>query len=266
VGDIGGNAGETLARELARLASGSRQSPTLTGNASFALQSDLGDETAVTLEAGDEKVYYERDPLTNQVWLARGRDEREILRDFPLVRAHARLVFNYELRDPATGGLLRSGSLSVAAAAALGGFLGSKAGQAPTAAALDSLEDALLKSLSQKAASDATEIIGPLFGADALAPASDPASREAKALVGRGDWEAAKIIWEGLVAANPLYAPAQHNLGLYHEGQGDLPEAWRLYRLAFLADQSATYRDSLARVTEVLRRAGALPRSGRPTL
>jgi tetratricopeptide (TPR) repeat protein len=240
----------------------------LSGTAEYRFDSSPGRETVITTEEGEERVYWEDDPLTGVSWLVTARVASERPRDFDFRRARGILDVRWTLVSPG-GEALRTGRDVFAASRAAGGYadLRGKAGSAQAAAASagapppgEDLRQALLEDLAAQAASELALLAGPRFTEADLAPAPDPDGRRARALAAAGDWDAAAAIWQDLLTRNPAYGPALYNLGLYREITGDLPEAWRCFRLAFQSRQLPQYRAALSRVSGVLRRTGQLPR------
>jgi tetratricopeptide (TPR) repeat protein len=119
----------------------------------------------------------------------------------------------------------------------------------------------LLSELVKLAAQDLVELTGPNFTENFLAPGDDPRSRKARSFVTQGEWNQAATIWEELLTLNPEYDTALFNLGIYHEGRGELEAALEYFRKAFRSNQNFRNRWAVSRVTDVLRHQGNLPKS-----
>jgi hypothetical protein len=268
-GAFTGSAGPELVRALEKVGlSGGGEGNVLTGSAEFRYSSSPGRETVVVTERGEERVYWEDDPLTGQAWLVTARVGDRVPRDFDFSRQRGILEVDWSLLSP-SGRVLRSGRDVFSASVASGGYADRSArgtGGSPPAAPdgqaglKEASGGALLEELAALAASQLAVLAGPRILEGDLAPVPDPDGRSARSLAASGDWEAAARIWEGLLSRNPSYDPALYNLGLYHEILGDLPGAWRYFRLAFRSRQLPLYREALSRASEILRRTGNLPR------
>lgn len=63
--------------------------------------------------------------------------------------------------------------------------------------------------------------------------ASAQTVREGFEAAAKGDWQNASQKWNEVIAKEPKNGLAHHNLGVYYERQGDIPEALPHYRLGF---------------------------------
>ncbi|MDR2351730.1 MAG: tetratricopeptide repeat protein [Deltaproteobacteria bacterium] len=260
LGEFSGAAGEELTESLNRhrLSGLSDQAPVLSGKTRFNLELENNSETVITVQEGREKVFYERDRLTGEVWLVKAPDELKTSQKFQYQRVIGTLTVVWTLTDPLKHSLVKSGTFTLSSSRVKDAYVSQFSGSNFTNARL---EDLIKRSLIEEAAEDLIVIIGPYFTAFDLASGHDPLSVKAHNLVTMGNWRGAQNVWQELLTLNPRYAPALYNLGLYYESQGLLNEALIQYREAFLTNQDPKFRNSLTRVTEVLRRLGKLPRS-----
>ncbi|MDR1035141.1 MAG: hypothetical protein LBT40_00775 [Deltaproteobacteria bacterium] len=267
-GTFTGTGGNELSLALLREGIVGGRGPVLTGTAEYRFDASPGRETVITTEEGEVVEIWEDDSLTGESFLITTREKRSVPRDMDFQRARGILDVRWTLAEPG-GTVLRSGRNVFSASRAEGGYADrrGRAGSASAAASSEApslphgeLEQLMLEDLARKAASDLALLAGPRFTEMDLAPANDPDGRRARMLAASGDWEGAARIWEELLTLNPSYGPALYNLGLYREITGDLPDAWRCFRLAFQSRQLPQYRNALSRVSGVLRRNGELPR------
>jgi hypothetical protein len=261
VGEFTGSAGPALTRAAARLAApGAPGSAVLTGAAEYRFDGSPGRETVIIREDGEERTYWEEDPLTGETWLVTARVPSPVPRDIGFKRARGTLTVDWALRD-GSGEALRSGRDVFSVSRAVGGYVDRVASaDSPAPPDDERLRAEILDELAEMAAADLTLLAGPRFTEGDLAPVPDQEGRRARALAVSGDWEGAADIWRGLLSLNPAYDPALYNLGLYNEIRGDIPEAWRHFRLAFQRRQLPLYRAALTRASRLLRRTGSLPR------
>jgi tetratricopeptide (TPR) repeat protein len=264
VGTFTGSAGPELARALQRHATiRPERGPFLSGTAEYRFESSAASETVLTTEEGDERVYWEDDPLTGESWLVKAWVRNPVPKDYGFRRARGVLTVDWQVAS-ASVGTLRSGRDVFSLVRAAGGYA-DRDGRPPAdpdAPTPDDreLHDAVLDELAARAAVHLTLLAGQRLTENDLAYIPDQDGRRARALAAAGHWDAAALIWEELLGRNPNYGPALYNLGLHGELDGDLPRAWRYFRLAFRSQQLPEYREALSRVSEVLRRMGRLPR------
>jgi hypothetical protein len=268
VGEFTGTGGSELALALLPEGVAGSGSPVLSGTAEFRFDSSPGRETVLTTEEGEEREYWEDDPLTGESFLVTARIRNSVPRDLDFERARGVLDVRWTLASQ-DGGVMRTGRNVFSVSRAAGGYADRRGttGSATAAASAedrrlshDELAQAVLKDLAGKAAADLALLAGPRFTETDLAPSDEAEGRRARTLAAAGDWEGAARIWQDLLILNPTYGPALYNLGLYRELSGDLPGAWSYFRLAFQSRQLPQYRAALSRVSGVLRRAGELPR------
>jgi tetratricopeptide (TPR) repeat protein len=202
------------------------------------------------MEEGDLIVHWVNEPLTGEVWLVEEPDTKWVPKDFSYEKLHGKLTISWKLIGQ-EGDLLAEGTNDYNITRSLGGPLANRRGA--TVQSPDSLARDALAELCETAASNITEILGPLHAEGDLAPAGDNLSVNARNLVALGNWEEASALWEELLTLNPNYPQALYNLGLFYERKGDLTQAAAYFRRAFLNDQSSRYRNALTRVTAVLR-------------
>jgi hypothetical protein len=284
LGDFGGSGGAALEEKLSQIPPqrGKGAIPVLSGTALFTTDKKSGEERVVTSEEGNEYLFWEKDPLTDQVWTVKARVKREVPKNFDFAKVTGTLKVDWELRDPESKALLDQGSDLYYLTRSLGGYLEelkrpeAKASNKPSGTnkipkyletpeetpddpTYQAIRAKLLDELSRMAADKLSLTLRP--ESLRLARAFDHLSLNAERLAFKGLWEEAAQIWKALLEENPSYHPALYNLGLYHERMGELPEAWSLIRSAFLSSQEILYRDALARLSVLLKQSGSRPRS-----
>ncbi|MDR2405813.1 MAG: hypothetical protein LBE27_05525 [Deltaproteobacteria bacterium] len=265
LGEFSGEVGPRLYKELEThrpFHNGDKNAPRLSGVAEFQLSLRPDKETVVSEEkGGEEKLLWEEDKLTGQVYLVQTDGTREVASNYDFQRASGTLSVKWRLTDPKNGVVQDEGTLTYEGERSYGNYINNR-GRGKKSWNIDKVRADLISELVRQAADELIEMSGPLFTAMDLDSATDDLSQKARTLVSKGDWEGASLIWNDLLIQNPNFVPALYNLGLFNEKQGALISAWEYYRQAFLVDQSPKYRQALTRITAVLRHQNQLPKAG----
>jgi len=182
---------------------------------------------------------------------------RTVIRTLPYVIRHASLNTDYKVFELRTGKLMATGTVSEVQNKKFGGAkpdgdLEYQPAEAPLPA--DSLDE-LSTSAARKLVAKISRM--KVTNTTQLDKGHSRLVRRGVVMARRGDWEDAVKYWNDAIDKEPTAAAAYYNLGIAHEGLGDLENleaAKSLYEKAASFGDNPLYPDGVARVDRIINR------------
>jgi len=237
--------------EFLQLIEGLKADAVITGNATAEMHDTHGFDTVQVKEGTG---YYKKAKNASGKWVD-VEIERTLVRTLPYVVRKASLSAEHKVFDLKAKGVIDFGALREVYEEKFGGDkeydgLGRKLTDLPTSSGT-------LDELSARAARKIVAKLSRMRLATMvrLDRGGNRMVKRGAALAKRSDWEGAVRIWEQVVREKPDNSAAYYNLGVAHEGLGDLEgfmAARDLYQRAATYGEKKLYADGIKRVDDAI--------------